>query len=312
MENPLLSVIVPVYNCEKFIEECVNSIINQNYEPLEILLINDGSTDNSSSICDLFSQRYANIKTIHKTNGGASSARNLGLNEAHGELIMFVDGDDKLEENAINVLYRSLSRDNTDLAEGLYMEYDDGLKFRSLYDSRRPKKNIIDSKSAIKNMLQFRINTGVWGKIYRRNVINQTRFPEGQTFNEDFVFLTEIYKNHSLRISLANDCVYLYRRNSNSVTHTFNEKKFELLDCADTFSKELSIWGGRELKKASVVYRNVIIANLFISLRRSGLYKQYTVQYAFFKAHLRRNALSYLFGRHYTVKDRIKMLCTFL
>ena len=312
MSFSLVSIIVPVYNCERYLEECINSIINQIYKPIEIILVNDGSTDNSPFICDKYAQEFSNITVIHKTNGGASTARNKGLDNAKGDFIMFVDGDDMLEKDAVANLYNALLHDNTDLAEGLYLEYGNGMKYKTLYDRRRPREKVINSHDAIVGMLQFRLATGCWGKIYRRNAILQKRFPEGQTFNEDMEFLLGIYKDQNIKISLVDSHVYLYRRNPNSVTHTFNEKKFELLDCAEKFSKELSIWGGRELQKASVVYRNVIIANLFISLRRSGHYKQYAVQYAFLRAHLRRNALSYLFGRHYTVKDRIKMLCAFL
>lgn len=123
MSSPLISVIVPVYNCEKYIDDCIQSIITQSYSPLEIILINDGSTDESALICDKYSSEYSYIETIHKLNGGVSTARNVGLENANGEYVMFVDGDDMLESNAIETLLTTLKSTKADIAEGLFLGY---------------------------------------------------------------------------------------------------------------------------------------------------------------------------------------------
>ena len=311
MACPLISVIIPVYNCEKYIKECVDSIVQQNYTPIEILLIDDGSTDNSPAICDLISQNNSNIRTIHKTNGGVSSVRNMGLDEAKGELIMFVDGDDLLETNAITTLYTTLLQDNTDIAEGLFYGYENGHKYISSFDKRRPRKRIINSDCALINTLQFRLNTGCWGKIYRRSTIGEIRFPEGQTFNEDCDFLFRLYQERNPKISLTDKHVYLYRRNPTSVTHSFTVKKFELLACADIYYEKFNKLENKAISNASKVYRNIIIANLFISLKRSGYAIEFPNQYHYLRSHLRHHMLSYLCGFHYTIKDRLKVLSAF-
>lgn len=113
-----------------------------------------------------------------------------------------------------------------------------------MFDKRHPGKQVINSLDAAENILQFRLHTGCWGRIYRKDIIGNIRFKEGQTFNEDFDFLINIYKFRNPQIALTTDHVYLYRRNPDSVTHTFNRKKFELLEYADKCCRELSIWGG--------------------------------------------------------------------
>ena len=115
MEQPLISIIVPVYNAEQYLEKCVNSIINQTYTNLEIILVDDGSPDNCGAICDEYAKKDSRIKVIHKSNGGVSSARNRALECLTGEYVAFVDSDDYIHQDYINVLYNALS-DGVDLS----------------------------------------------------------------------------------------------------------------------------------------------------------------------------------------------------
>ena len=111
-----ISVIVPVYNVEQYLERCVDSIINQTYKNLEILLVNDGSTDNSGQLCDELAKKDDRIRVIHKENGGLSDARNVGIDEAEAELIGFIDSDDYIDEDMYETLYRQLRESNADLS----------------------------------------------------------------------------------------------------------------------------------------------------------------------------------------------------
>lgn len=109
----LISIIVPVYNVENYIKECINSIINQSYKNIEIILVDDGSTDNSGSLCEEFSLIDSRIVTFHKENGGLSDARNYGIRHSNGEYIMFVDSDDIIDKDIVNVLYTLIQKDKS-------------------------------------------------------------------------------------------------------------------------------------------------------------------------------------------------------
>ena len=145
--NNLISIIVPVYNAEKTLEKCVDSLLNQNHRELEIILVNDGSKDNSLAMCRAFAEKDERIRVIRKTNGGAASARNVGINEATGEYLCFVDGDDKVEKNYVSHLWKTLTQANADIAVcGLYYWTKDtagivpieapGIYHRDAYQSR--------------------------------------------------------------------------------------------------------------------------------------------------------------------------------
>ena len=114
--NQKVSIVIPVYNVEKYIERCLKSILNQTLDSIEVIVIDDGSTDNSGKICDEFSTKYKNVKTFHKRNGGVSSARNLGISIAKGEYIGFVDPDDFIHVNMYKELYENAKKVNSDIA----------------------------------------------------------------------------------------------------------------------------------------------------------------------------------------------------
>ena len=116
MRNDLISVIVPVYNVELYLQQCIDSILNQTYSNLEIILIDDGSTDNSSIICDINLEKDHRIKVIHKQNGGLSNARNVGVKNAQGKFVAFIDSDDYISEDYIEVLYRLICKYNADIS----------------------------------------------------------------------------------------------------------------------------------------------------------------------------------------------------
>ena len=115
-EQPLISVIVPVYNVEKYLKKCVNSITSQTYENLEILLVDDGSTDSSGQICNEFEKNDARIKVIHKKNGGLSDARNAGLDRAKGQYYAFIDSDDYIQDNTIEIMLNAVKKNKSEIA----------------------------------------------------------------------------------------------------------------------------------------------------------------------------------------------------
>lgn len=191
-----ISVIVPIYNSAQTLERTLNSIIDQTYKNLEIILINDGSTDNSFEICKKYSQKDNRIVTINQENKGVGEARNRGLDVATGDFISFVDSDDTMDKNFYTELIATQIVTNADIVEsGAKVVLD---KNYEIYPyNKKEKVNIFQNHDYMKNYLNFSLNVSVWGKIYKRKLIGKIRFP-ALNINEDFMFLWEIVKKTNL------------------------------------------------------------------------------------------------------------------
>lgn len=193
----MISVIVPIYNVEEYLSTCIESILNQTYKNLEILLIDDGSTDNSGKICDMYAKRDSRCIVIHQLNKGLSGARNTGLDYATGEYISFVDGDDYIHPQMLEILYEALQKGDYDFSMALYkevyvkenvlfisnytfQEFDQDQLIYGLYNTSRKRNNYSE--------MNFHV---VWNKLYKKKLINNTYFV--QTSAEDTVFNTSIY-----------------------------------------------------------------------------------------------------------------------
>lgn len=184
--NPFISIIVPVYNAEKTLNRCIDSIINQTYINWELLLINDGSNDNSGNICDEYVTKDNRIKVFHKENGGVSSARNLGLDNARGEWITFVDSDDWLLEDVLNLDFSLLKEDII-----LFSYYHKGRDSNELMALM--KENIVlNSSKELKDFYNITLQEGafktIWSKLFKRKLINNLRFDKNIPIGEDHLF----------------------------------------------------------------------------------------------------------------------------
>lgn len=241
MYSDLVSVIIPVYNVEKYLERCLNSVINQTYQNLEIIIINDGSTDSSQEIIDRFVKMDSRIKVYKQINKGLSEARNLGIFESRGEYIFFTDSDDWLEIDAIDYLIKKLKKYNADIAVG-------GI---NRTNSKKEKKynvviseNLLSQKEYAKKYFKIgtqRIEYYVWNKLYKRSVIEGIKFPSG--FYAEDVPTTFQYILKSQRIFLSNKIVYNYYINNNGLTSTFSKKHFDVLKCWDLVINESINYG---------------------------------------------------------------------
>lgn len=220
----LLSVIVPVYNMEKCLEKCVQSITNQTYRNMEIILVNDGSKDNSGEICDRLAKADGRIKVIHKVNGGLSSARNAGLDAASGEYYGFVDSDDYIEPNMYETLMQCLcDYPEAEIAcAGIIRESED-LKYRNII--RCPKETTFYNWiEAITEILRSRkMGISVWCKVYKKAVFDGVRFPEGET-NEDANILVELHRDRN--VVHSGRPLYHYVIRNGSITSTYNPKTY--------------------------------------------------------------------------------------
>lgn len=218
-ENPLVSVIVPIYKVENYLRECVDSIISQSYKILEIILVDDGSPDKCPEICDEYAKIDSRIKVIHKPNGGLSDARNAGIEIAKGEYLSFVDSDDVIHSQMIEVLMKPILED-----KGLKMSACQFLKFDT-----ENKPNIfskINSKSLILNYYDyFDVESWVtaWGKIYRKELFDNLKYPVGY-LHED-VFVTPRMCYSSGKIAFSQDRLYFYLQREGSIMNKVSLKK---------------------------------------------------------------------------------------
>lgn len=188
-KDALISVIIPVFNIENFLERCVDSVRLQTYSNLEIILVDDGSTDRCPVICDRYGETDRRIKVIHQCNGGLSSARNAALREAAGEFLFCLDGDDFIDLNCIEILYRNLVENKADLSVGNYCYYFESSEMRP--HGKRSLRALLTQKDAIELIGRGRDFTGsAWGKLYRRELFDGIEYPEGKLCEDQFV----IYK----------------------------------------------------------------------------------------------------------------------
>lgn len=231
MELPLISVIIPVYNVEKYLSKCITSVQNQTYNNLEIILVDDGSTDNSGSICDRYKELDERIKVIHKKNGGQGSARNVGLQYFKGTYVTFLDSDDSMENNCISLLYDNLKENDLDISACNYGRYDEDGKLLSLFD-KSEKDFIVNGIEAQKKIWYAEcINLSPWGKLYKRSLWNKEFFKECRYY-EDYATMHYIYIP-TKRFGYIHYPLISYLVRSGSDVRSFNDLKIKTLDIAE-------------------------------------------------------------------------------
>ncbi len=217
---PKISVIVPVYNCEKFLHECVNSILTQTFSDIEIILINDGSTDRSPAICDEYAKLDKRVIVIHKENRGVSSARNAGIRQSAGKYIGFVDADDYCYPECFKIFIENIEKYNADLIIAQYCTE------RKTYSLKKADGKIEILKKADSFSRLFEFNNSLWNKFFCRNIIikNNICFDETLHHTEDLSFVCN-YLQYIDKAVYVHEYVYYYRININSITSSPNLKK---------------------------------------------------------------------------------------
>lgn len=217
MASPLISVIVPIYNQEKYLKRCLDSLIAQTYADLEIVLIDDGSTDGSAKLISQYEQGYGNIYAYHQENKGASAARNLGIKKAKGSYICFVDSDDIIFEDYISYLYEMLHMAGADCSICSAYKLSEGESF--FQESKENTQFLYKQQEALKNFFYRRgITPYPVLKLIRADLIDQKGFPEGVKYGEDAVFVYHILKKCKT-VVYSPRILYLYYQNPESATH---------------------------------------------------------------------------------------------
>lgn len=237
MKDVIISVIVPIYNAASTLDKCIQSIINQSYKNLEIILIDDGSTDNSLEICNFYRENDNRIKVFHKENGGVSSARNLGLQKISGMYISFIDSDDYLEQDMYEKMISVMKSNNSDLVICNFFNEDENGKNISKFYQKKAKMSFSFSSSKLLKMCYeySSIDMFLWNKLYSRELIYNGKKPllmnERISMSEDALFNVQILEqNHDFQCTYIKEKLYHYVNRNTSITNQkYNPKKLTYL-----------------------------------------------------------------------------------
>lgn len=214
--NYKVSVIVPIYKVEQYLQRCVDSIINQTYKNLEIILVDDGSPDNCGKICNDYAKKDSRIKSIHKANGGLSDARNYGMKYATGDFVLFIDSDDWIKVEMIEVMINKAKEYNADVVQSaFYYAYEDYMLFDDRYYKENQNPIVLNREELIRELvINERVKNFAWGKLYKINLIKDIPFEKGVLF-EDVFWAHKVMHRVNTYVILNNPmCYYLQRRDS--------------------------------------------------------------------------------------------------
>lgn len=274
--NPLISVIVPVYKVEKYLNRCIHSIVNQTYDNLEIILVDDGSPDECPLMCDEWSKRDKRIKVIHKKNGGLSDARNVGMRAAGGELIGFVDSDDWIAPDMYQHLYERMNADNCEISAcGVKMIWEDEALSRMLTQNGTC---VLNQKEAIEALIEESwLKQPVWYKLYKTDIIRSIMFPVGK-YHED-VFWSYRAIGAAKRVSVTDHVGYYYwQRNGSIMGEKYSLKRLDAIealeqrqDYLESNFPELATKARCSLWFSCIYHGQKILQNLTTKERNSAL-----------------------------------------
>ena len=295
----LFSIIVPVYNTEKYLEGCLESILNQNFSDYEIILVNDGSTDSSPELCEHYAMRDERIRVIHKANGGVSSARNCGIEIAKGNYIWFVDSDDTIVYEALQILSEYI-KEEPDLI---------------VFNAPLQKKYRVDSLETFLREHYFKYHLGFapWNKLYKREIIEQSkmRFDTQETIGEDLLF-NIMYYQHVCDIKFVEKKLYNYVVRENSAMTSVDSQRY--IKQMRLFDKIYSIMGERVSKETilCLYFMHLVsginqTSNNQLKMReRSQIIRQYYQQYMWNKEDYCKGFKQFLMNENASFLGKVK------
>lgn len=228
---PLISVVVPVYNVEKYLNRCLDSIVSQTYHNLEIILVDDGSTDSSLEICEEYAKKDTRIRVFHKENGGVSDARNYGIDYSRGEYVTFVDSDDKVTDDYVEFLWKLTENGKYKMSVcSLYNLYTDSNRVVTKGNRTR---ELLSAKQCIEKMCyDDEVDTCVYAKMMYRDLFQTIRFPKGKWFEDIGTIYRLFEENTEIACGFSPKYYYCIRPDS-IVTGSFSEKKLDMLEMTD-------------------------------------------------------------------------------
>ena len=259
-ENVLVSVIIPIYNVKDYIIDCLDSVATQSFANKEVILVDDGSTDNSGHICDVYATKHKDFRVIHKTNGGLSSARNRGIEEAHGKWLIFLDSDDVWSDHdCLQKLYSYAEKLTLDVLRFEYQAVNEKLEY---IEPRNYDKSNIEGR--VLNNYEL-VNWGISGEwfavlyLLRKEAISSFKFNEHTKFQEDIDFYSRLFASRELRCGYLDERMYLYRKRTASITTTAQISNLEgSFSLCDVFYNESLKINDKRLKQL-YIYNSVMM-----------------------------------------------------
>jgi glycosyltransferase involved in cell wall biosynthesis len=234
-----VSIIVPVYQAEKYIRQCIDSILAQTFTDFELILVDDGSKDNSGKICDEYAAEDKRVSVIHKENGGAASARNSGMDTAKGNYFAFIDGDDYIAPTMLECLYKSICKNDADISACNYRYAFENSGEKDFYTTN--KYEVLNGKEIFykrKNERNYGFWTVVWNKLYKAETFKNVRFRSGKNYEDEF-WANDIFQM-DIKIVTVPECLYYYRQHENSTMTMKNIRK--CFDLIEAFEERINIY----------------------------------------------------------------------
>ena len=237
MKTPLISVVLPIYNIESYLDRCMTAVLGQTYRNLEILMVDDGSPDGCPEICDEYAQEDSRVIALHKENGGLSDARNYGIARAKGEYITCIDPDDFVDPDYVEYLYGLIVKYETKMSVCQHVtEYDNGSK----KDNGSSGDELLDIETCLRRMLYHDVvDTSAWAKLYHRSLFDTVRYPKGKIF-EDIGTTYALMLQCDTGIAVGYESKYHYMYHMNSIVNSsFSPRKFDMLEMTDKMAHDV-------------------------------------------------------------------------
>ena len=303
MENKKISIIVPVYNMEKYLERCVDSILAQTYTNIEVILVDDGSKDSSPKICDSYAEQDSRVKVVHKINGGLSSARNAGLDVASGGYIGFVDSDDYISAEMYELLAKRLDESDCEIANVMYVRADEEGNTTPSKVPHNTDKEI----SALQFTRELMLHTGdvsVWSKLFRAEIFNGVRFPEGK-LNEDLLFMLDVFCKVN-KVAYVAHVGYYYFIRGGSISSGYGKSVIDMVGNS-LAAKKIVEAAYPSLRKETARFALFQHMAYLLLIPASESNKSNEV-YQGAKKYLRKNAIGGMFNKYLTPKNKIAII----
>jgi glycosyltransferase involved in cell wall biosynthesis len=277
----LISIIIPVYKVEKYLEQCMNSVLQQTYRNIEIILIDDGSPDRSGLMCDEYAAKDSRVKVVHKTNGGVSAARNKGLEEAAGDWILFVDSDDWIESDGCEVALKTAMENNSDIVmfdytivtknkSSVFGGFSENFIISEKAEFEKIQQNILSlEKNLFYRNFPFLFFYSIANKLYRKKILEDIFFCENVIIYEDADFFMQALES-CRRMSVIAKSLYNYRFNDQSAVHTYQAQlmdsmKIRLKNCKEFLDKQGKTKEFYEAYYRGCAYASITVARNFFS-----------------------------------------------
>lgn len=308
MKDSLISIIVPVYNVEQYLRKCIDSLVNQTYTNLEIILVDDGSIDNSGAICDSYAKMDKRIKVIHKDNGGLSDARNVGIKNSMGEYVALVDSDDYVENNYISELYNQIKKNNTNMAVSQI----------SIVNGKNNKRKkcekyfdeVLTNKECLKRLLlEDNFSVSANAKLYSKQLFEKIEYPVGRLYEDNGTTYKLILECD--KISVSNQKNYNYIIRKNSITNTvFSLKKLDYILLTDEACRNI-VKQYPELEAFCQVRKAVVRMSIIRQMVCSDLDSSSECEYKKILEYLKKNYKGIKDNEYATKKLKISLFLLF-